>query len=260
MNKQIAISYLIGTFLITYLMWGIIAIASQFGYLQSDPYVWSILFIIGNNAPAIMSYLVLKKEHRITGIKQFIKNAFAIKQKPFHYVLLLVFFAIYFGIPLLMQGVSKGAAIYMAFLNIPTVIFLGGLEELGWRYILQPTLEKQFPFEIATSFTACIWALWHLPLFFIVGARATHNTLNFSLFTIAAFGMSFALATIYYVSKNIWLCILLHTLVNSFSYSWIISDTIEVKICTTVVMIILSSVIVMYHKKKQNQIANNIQT
>lgn len=248
MDKRITINYLIGTFLITYIMWGIIIVANQIGYLQYGTPISMILYIIGGNAPPIVAYAVLKKEHKITGIKQFAKEAFAIKQKPRFYVVLIVFLVLYFGVPAVMQGISSGAELYVGLLCIPLMILFGGLEELGWRYILQTSLEKQLPFEIATSLTACIWAIWHLPLFFIEGT--IQSTWNFSLFIIMVFGMSFALATLFYISKSIWLCILFHSMVNSLTSSWIIEDSIEIKICATISMIILSLLIVKHYKKK----------
>ena len=35
----------------------------------------------------------------------------------------------------------------IGFLNIPLMIPLGGLEELGWRYVLQANLQKNFLLE-----------------------------------------------------------------------------------------------------------------
>jgi len=229
-------------------MWGSIIIANQIGYLKYGTPISLILYIIGGNAPPIMAYVVLKKEHRIAGMKQFVKETFAIKQKPRHYAVLITFLVLYFGVPALMQGISNGAKLYIGFLCIPVMILFGGLEELGWRYILQPALERQFHFGIATSLTACIWSVWHLPLFFIVGT--VQSNWSFGLFTIMVFGMSFALATIYYVSKSIWLCILFHSMTNALASSWIIEDSIKIKLLTTLAMIVVSFVIVSYHKKK----------
>lgn len=250
MNKRITINYLIGTFLITYITWCTIIVANQIGYLQYGTPISMILYIIGGNAPAIAAYAVLKKEHKITNIKQFAKDAFAIKQKPQFYVILTVFLVLYFGVPAVMQGISSGAELYVGLLCIPLMILFGGLEELGWRYILQTSLEKQLPFEIATLLTACIWAIWHLPLFFIEGT--VQSTWNFGSFIIMVFGMSFALATLLYISKSIWLCILFHSMVNALASSWVIEDSIEIKICTTISMIISSFLIVKYYKRKKS--------
>lgn len=246
MDKRITINYLIGTFLLTYIMWGIIIVANQFGYLQYGTPISMILYIIGGNAPPIAAYIVLKKEHKITSIKGLAKEAFAIKQRPRFYVVMIVFLVLYFGVPAVMQGISSGAELYVGLLCIPLMILFGGLEELGWRYILQTSLGKKLSFGIATSLTACIWAIWHLPLFFIKGT--VQNTWNFGLFIIMVFGMSFALATILYVSKSIWLCILFHSMANALSSSWVIVDSIDIRICTTISMIMSSFMIVKYYK------------
>jgi uncharacterized protein len=246
MDKRTAIKYLVGTFLITYIMWGIIIAANQFGYLKYGTPFSLILFAIGGNAPPIVAYVVLKREHKINGFRQYAKEAFSIKQRPLHYVMLTGFLALYFVVPALMQGVSIGAKLYIGILSIPMMIFLGGLEELGWRYILQPSLEKLFPFGVATSITALIWAVWHLPLFFIAGT--VQYTWNFGIFTVMVFGLSFALAAIRYVSKSIWLCILFHSLVNALGTTWVIEDNILIKTCTTLAMIALAGAVVMYDK------------
>lgn len=72
-------------------MWGIIIAANQIDYLHYGMPISMILYIIGGNAPPISAYAVLKKEHKITGIKQFAKEAFAIKQRPRFYVVVAVF-------------------------------------------------------------------------------------------------------------------------------------------------------------------------
>lgn len=248
MDKRITINYLILTFLVTYILWGFIAFACKVGYFQFGTPISMILFAIGGNSPPIAAYFILKKAGKISSVKSFAKEAFAIKCKPKYYAIIIGFLIIYFGVPALMGVISKGSDLYLSLLSIPIIIFFGGLEELGWRYILQPYLEKEFSFGIATLFTAFIWAVWHLPLFFIKGT--VNSSLNFGLFTIMIFGMSFALAAIYYTSKSIWLCILFHTMINALSGSWIIEDNILIKTSTAIIMITFSFIMVMWQKKK----------
>lgn len=248
MDKRITINYLILTFLVTYILWGFIAFACKVGYFQFGTPISMILFAIGGNSPPIAAYFILKKAGKISSVKSFAKEAFAIKCKPKYYAIIIGFLIIYFGVPALMGGISKGSDLYLSLLSIPIIIFFGGLEELGWRYILQPYLEKEFSFGIATLFTAFIWAVWHLPLFFIKGT--VNSSLNFGLFTIMIFGMSFALAAIYYTSKSSWLCILFHTMINALSGSWIIEDNILIKTSTAIIMITFSFIMVMWQKKK----------
>lgn len=249
MDKKITIKYLIWTFILTYFTWWGIVIANQFGYLKYSTPVCMVLYVIGGNSPPIIAYFVLKQSKKIKSLKQFVKEVFAIKQKPRYYALLAAFLVLYFGIPALLDGILIGAKLYIGVLFIPVMILFGGLEELGWRYILQPSLEKRFSFVVSTFITACIWAVWHLPLFFIQGT--VQSSLNFGFFTIMVFGMSFALSSIYRLSKSIWLCILFHSAVNSLSSSWIITEDLTVKICTTVVLIIFSYLLVLTQKRKK---------
>jgi membrane protease YdiL (CAAX protease family) len=43
-------------------------------------------------------------------------------------------------------------------------------EELGWRGVALPELVKRYGFTIAVIFLGLMWAIWHLPLFFIKGS------------------------------------------------------------------------------------------
>jgi len=249
MNKRITKNYLIGTFLTTYILWGIIIVANQFGYLKYGTPISMILYIIGGNAPPIIAYILLRKENIITGFSEFIKKAFSVKQKLLHYLLVILFLVLYFGVPALMQGISNGAKVHIGFLIIPLMILFGGLEELGWRYILQTSLEKRLSFIVATSLTAIIWAVWHLPLFYIEGT--VQKNMNFGLFITMVFGMSFALAAIFYVSKSIWLCILFHSSINALSSTWIIDENIKIKIITTILLVIFSLITYFCKSKKE---------
>ena len=47
--------------------------------------------------------------------------------------------------------------------------FGGGHEELGWRGILQPLLDKKYTYWQSNLIVGSIWGIWHLPLWFIVG-------------------------------------------------------------------------------------------
>ncbi len=58
-------------------------------------------------------------------------------------------------------------------------ILFGGLEEVGWRGILQERLKDRYaPLPLAIII-GVIWGLWHLPAFFIPGT--TYELLPFML-------------------------------------------------------------------------------
>ena len=46
-----------------------------------------------------------------------------------------------------------------------TLLIQGGNEEIGWRGLMQPELQKRFSPLIAALIVSVFWSLWHLPLF-----------------------------------------------------------------------------------------------
>ena len=141
-------------------------------------------------------------------------------------------------------GYEKAAPIYMIILMLPIMLIGGGLEEAGWRYITFPELDKKFGFSIAAFVTGIIWALWHLPLFFIPGVHQYGK--SFLGFTITVMGLSFALATIRKVTGSIWLCVLFHMIVNAVpeSIRYDIYGSYMASTITTIVLIIVSLILV----------------
>jgi len=96
-----------------------------------------------------------------------------------------------------------------------TMIVGGGLEELGWRGVAQPSLEKMSGGVAACFFVGCLWAIWHLPLFHIPGVSQFGG--NFPLFALNVLANAFLLGWLYGETKSILLCILFHAASNTSS-------------------------------------------
>jgi membrane protease YdiL (CAAX protease family) len=154
------------------------------------------------------------------------------------YLLTIGFAAIYFGTAMSTGIFEYDYPIYLSLLYFPIMIVLGGLEEVGWRFILNPALERKLPFALACLITGVIWSVWHLPAFFIEGSGQAE--LNFFIFTIASIGLSFAYAAVYRISKSIWLCVFIHALNNVLYGSFIIKTAFIPAIITAVALIIAS--------------------
>jgi len=88
----------------------------------------------------------------------------------------------------------------------------GGNEEIGWRGILQPELERKFPFPVATLVTGAIWMVWHIPLWFVYGTA--QQNINFGLYCLYGIILSFWLATIYKKTKSVFFCSIFHGFSN----------------------------------------------
>lgn len=102
---------------------------------------------------------------------------------------------------------------YLFILYIPLMIFGGGLEEIGWRGVFQPLLEKRFSFIMAALIEGVIWSLWHLPLWFV--PNASQGSMNFGAFSLYTVTLGITLAAIYRLTDSIWAGILIHAWGNT---------------------------------------------
>ena len=253
--------FVVMTFCLSWLLWGSIIFANQLGYLKTtsselnETVLRMALLGIGACGPAISAIIVLSKD-KGTPKKQIFKNIFAVKQPVLMYLITIGFLALYFIAGTLTGFMEfNGSPIYLSLLTFPIMIVGGGFEEVGWRFF-QPELERKLPFPIACSITAVVWSTWHLPLFFMEGTN--QFTANFGLFTIMVFGLAFALAAIYYVSKSVWLCIFFHTMTNCLYESFTIKNSdvskdLATSVITTGLLIIASISVVSIVNRRQRK-------
>jgi len=257
-------SYILWTFLFSYSVWGICVVGQMIGWIPTGSN-WNMPFlIIGGNGPAIAAYIYLKRLNQDFSFKKFIKFSFDIKQKPLHYALAVLFIALFFIIPALTGGIDTGAApgmeenfdvtgsvpIYLTIIAIPLFFFLGGSEEIGWRGILQPELEKKLPFVPTALVIAVIWTLWHVPLWFMVGS--TQSEVNFWLFLIGCTGLSFALTAVRRITGSVILCVLIHCATNALQGTWPKKDDLMTNLSSALVFILFSIIFVIWDKKSRN--------
>ena len=97
------------------------------------------------------SYISLKKNNKVKNLKEWLKKIFDIKHNIWTYILVILFVLIYYVLGCAINGFKFGAPIFMLIVILPMMLFGGGNEEVGWRMILQPELEKKFGFHIATT-------------------------------------------------------------------------------------------------------------
>jgi hypothetical protein len=96
------------------------------------------------------------------------------------------------------------------------LFILGGTlaEEYGWS-LLSDKLDGVLPLRSATLLLGVIWALWHLPLFFIITPGAIQGYTPFHIFLIVTVAMRFLFAWAYHRGGyNILSNMLFHTASN----------------------------------------------
>jgi membrane protease YdiL (CAAX protease family) len=87
-------------------------------------------------------------------------------------------------------------------------------EELGWRGYALPRLASAMGLGAASVLLGVIWAIWHLPLFYILGADTVGQSFPFYLLQVTA--LSVAIAWLYMKTRgSLLLAMLLHAAVNN---------------------------------------------
>jgi membrane protease YdiL (CAAX protease family) len=86
-------------------------------------------------------------------------------------------------------------------------------EELGWRGYALPRLATHFGLGGASVLLGLMWALWHLPLFFMPGIDKTGQ--SFPLYVLQVTALSVAMAWLYaHTDGSLLLAMLMHAAVN----------------------------------------------
>lgn len=250
-SKKIVLQFLMLTFAIMIVCCGTCIVCEQFEIILSNNLWINILYIIGVGSPAIASYLVLKRNKKVSGFLNWIRNIFTVKRPAWMYLFTIALCAVYYISMICIGGIGQMKPIYMIFLLTPIMFLGGGHEEAGWRYILQPTLDKKLGFILSSFIVGIIWAIWHLPLFFISGT-GQYGT-SFEIFTIYVVGLSFALGAIRKITNSVFLCVLFHSLFNA--ASTVINPNITLLgSCVTTALLVLVSVMSVSIFTKRNQI------
>ena len=87
-------------------------------------------------------------------------------------------------------------------------------EEIGWRGFALPRLAARFGYGIGSIVLGVIWALWHLPLFFVRDADTYGQ--SFFLYTLQVIAISVAMAWLYQrTNGSLLLTMLMHAAINN---------------------------------------------
>jgi len=243
--------FLLLTLSIEGICWGLLVILGQYHISFNDYPILMIPYILGGLSPTIASYIALKKSGKIDGIKDWLGTIFDVKQSIWKYLLVCVLAIIYILPHIIVNGYEAGEPLIMLLPMLCMMLIGGGMEEAGWRYVLQPELEKKYSFTVATLIVAAIWWLWHAPLFIIPGV--TQYGKNYIAFGISILGLTFAMAIVRRVTNSVWLCVLLHCLINALPAIFIIKDSIIGNTVTTVIYMGVAYLLLIFVRKNKQK-------
>lgn len=240
-NKALAV-YLLGTFSQLLLVCLVVFFCNYYAVHSDLINVFGVM--IGGISTALWGSIVAIWYYEID-LKKIIKDFFNIYTSYKHY--LLAFFLIILDFSFVFFGGRIVQFIwYFPILMFFKFIIFGGLEEIGWRYVFQPILQEKFHYFQATILTFIMWSIWHLLFFYIDGSLANLQIVPF------LFGLltnSFILSALYLKTKNLWICVMTHSMINMFSQLTISDDHYQIYLIK-IIVIVASCYLVMSSKVK----------
>lgn len=212
-RKQALLLYLSGTFgqilLVSLLVWLLRAGEVRVDY--GTP-IGLFTLMLGGLSSAIWGAIISIRYHH-SSFKQLVRVFFQVKQAPLNYLLVLIFIGLDF-LPQVFGGEMIIPTWYLPIILFVKAIVFGGIEEIGWRYFFQPTLQEKLTYLVSTLYTFVAWSLWHLLYFYIDGSLARIHLLPFLL---GLLSNCFILSAIYTKTRSLWLCVMTHALINALS-------------------------------------------
>ncbi len=131
-------------------------------------------FFLATWAPAMSAFAVVVFFGGVQGLKTFLSRLFMWRGSlPWALFILLVIPAVFaigslikggaLFAPLPPEGVTAMVAVSLM------MLFLGPIEEFGWRGVAQPILQRHMAPHWAGMVIGTIWGIWHLPAIFLAG-------------------------------------------------------------------------------------------
>lgn len=237
MNRKQALSfYLAGTLgqilLVSLLVWLLRAGEVRVDY--GTPIGLFTLMLDGLSSAIWGGYVSIRYHH--SSFKQLVRDFFQVKQAPLNYLLVLIFIGLDF-LPLVLSGKMIIPTWYLPIILFVKALVFGGIEEIGWRYFFQPTLQEKLTYIVSTLCTFVAWSLWHLLYFYIDGSLAMVKLLPFLL---GLFSNCFILSAIYTKTRSLWLCVMTHALINSLSQLSSTEENLGLSLVIKVLIILLA--------------------
>lgn len=174
--------------------------------------VTGIALVIAGGISSALWGCVYQIRYGGRSMKDIVKDFFHIKEDIGGYLLVLLFVALSFaGVPF--GGSLNASLVSLVFIFLKSIAF-GGIEEIGWRYTFQPCVEKKLSYPAACLVTFVFWGIWHFLFFCVDGSIGSVQVLPFLLGLLMN---CFMFSAVYNYKRNLWLCVLAHSLINTFA-------------------------------------------
>lgn len=132
------------------------------------------LYFLATWAPGIAGILLVLAFGGVRGLRAFFSRLLYWRCAPAWWAFILIGIPVVFvagslikGGPLLAPVPPEGVGAMLGLMVM--MLFLGPMEEFGWRGVAQPLLQRHVAPFWAGAIIGTVWGIWHLPAFFLAG-------------------------------------------------------------------------------------------
>ncbi|WP_245749097.1 CPBP family intramembrane glutamic endopeptidase [Jannaschia pohangensis] len=132
------------------------------------------LYFLATWAPGIAGILLVLAFGGLRGLRAFLSRLLLWRCAPVWWAFILIGIPLVFmagslikGGPLLAPAPPEGVGAMVALMFM--MLFLGPMEEFGWRGVAQPLLQRHVAPIWAGAIIGATWGVWHLPAFHLAG-------------------------------------------------------------------------------------------
>ncbi|AKS41554.1 CPBP family intramembrane glutamic endopeptidase [Wenzhouxiangella marina] len=132
------------------------------------------LFFLATWSPAIAAFLIVYRYSGLSGLRAFLSRVLMWRGSWGWAAFILLVLPLVFLVgsmiksgPMFAPLPSEGAGRVIVVMFM--MLFLGPVEEFGWRGVMQPLLQRHMAPIWAGLIVGATWGIWHLPAFFLAG-------------------------------------------------------------------------------------------
>ena len=267
MDNKIPVRFFLVAFLWSWIILVPIAVLTRLGILEIDVVnnllVALPIMFIGALGPAAGAFFSLYTINGKGAIKEYCKKFVSLKFGWKAWIsMFLILGGAYFIAWIIPEffGENRIPAfipIYIFPIYLLINIFMGGgQEEIGWRGYILPFLEKKYGLIIGSLILGIIWAIWHIPLWFIPGTTQVY--MNFIAFTFMTIGYSYIFSWIIELSnKKLFSGLVIHGIANGFAgiFPTLVMDknTKQIRFWIYTIIILIIGIIIVSIRTYKNR-------
>jgi membrane protease YdiL (CAAX protease family) len=180
---------------------------------------WAIaLFLIGGFVPSLLAIFLTWKKEGLAGLRilgqRILQFKLGWRWYVFTFMVVIIGTAGQLTINKLLGNTFNGYLFWAQLGSFLPLLIIGPLsEEIGWRGYALERLQTRWNALTSSLIVGLVWALWHLPLFMMVGTSQYELGIPFIGFLVNLMASSILYTWLYNNTKqSLWSAILLHWL------------------------------------------------